>query len=293
MAKKITLLMIVMLVVSALVFVSCSQNAGPSGSEDEDDREPVENCVGTISDNLYVTSETSLLYEAGDAGSLLGPDADGVLSVDTGNVDYGQVHLNLTKYYARGKSYYIQASFKNVPTLKEEANYDKYSSRVDMTANIDVTVVSGAVMDARKTHPQWEDYYSCPEIYDGGLLEEGDKEALEAFDDFLNDTDYAPVIKNGLDITVPDNMDDSGFVTVGAILDAETIEMLLKNTTQKYPNGDEYPTMALLMINLYVGDGNDNSYYKYQIKDIIIYDLNDDIDPEEDAFWVNAEAAQS
>lgn len=286
MAKKITLLMIVMLLVSALVFVSCSQNAGPSGSEDEDDREPVENYVGTISDNLYETSETPLLYETNDAGSLLGPDADGVLSVDTGDVEYGQVHLNLTKYYARGKSYYIQASFKNVPTLNTEENYDKYSNKLDKTAHIDVTVVSGAVMDARKTHPKWEDYYDCPEIYDGGLLEKGD-DALDAFKDFLDDTTYAPIIENGLDIN------DTEFVTVGAILDAETIEALLKNTTQKYPNGAEYPTMALLMVNLYVGDGKDNSYYKYQIKDIIIYDLNDDIDPDEDAFWVNAEAAQS
>jgi len=290
MAKKITLLMIVMLLVSALVFVSCSQNAGPSGgTDDEDDREPVVNCVDTISENLlengsFATTDLKELSDLEDAAEVR--VVDGALYVDTGAIDYGQVHIDLTKYYARGKSYYIQASFKNVPTLNTEENYDKYSSRLDMTAHIDFTVVSGAVMDAVDTHPKWQGYYDCPDIYEGGLLEEGD-EALEAFDDFLNDDTYAPVIANGLEIN------DTEFVTVGAILDAETIESLLKNTTQKYPNGDEYPTMAKFLINFYVGDGKDTSYYKYLLDDIIIYDLNDDIDIDEDAFWVKAEAAQS
>ena len=279
MAKKIALLMVALLLCSAVVFVSCSQNPSNGGTEDEDDREPVENCVGTISDNLlengsFTTPSTSELYDTQDSGEL--GFVDDALSVDTGTIEYGQVHINITDYYARGKSFYIQASFKNNGT----------TGKLDMTAHIDATVVSGAVMDAVATHPKWEDYYSCPDIYEGGLLEAGD-EALEAFDDFLNDTTYAPVIANGLEIN------DTSFVTVGAILDAETIEMLLKNTTQKYPNGDEYPTMAKMFINFYVGDGNDCSGYKYLLDDIIIYDLNEDIEIDEDAFWVKAEAAQS
>jgi hypothetical protein len=277
MTKKIALLMVVMLLASALVFVSCSQNTVPRPNTDDDDREPVENTVGDISDNLltngsFDSPNTAELSDTEDSGTL--GFVDGALSVDTGTIDYGQVHIDLTKYYARGKSYYIQASFKNNGT----------TGKINMNANIDCTVVSGAVQDA-VDRMNWEGYYSCPEIYEGGLLEEGD-DALASFSDFLEDTtlDVVPVIANGLEIN------DTSFVTVGAILDAETIDMLLTNTTNIYSPGTT-PTMYKMLVNFYVGDGKDCSGYKYLLDDIVIYDLNYDYDDEEGQYegqtWTN------
>lgn len=259
MVKKATLILIIcMLIASACLFVSCKEEpAAPPSKKAE--REEVVNELGTVSENLYengafdaedsikpVSDEDATVTFAAGLG-INGTNAIDVLTVE----NYGSINIDFTEFYGRGKSYYIEASFKNNGSVRTD----------DPTAHIDITVVSGAVQDAVASHG-WKGYYDCDDIYEGGVL--ADDDALDIFE--------IETHSGGATLS------DTEWVTVSCIIDAETIEKLLVDTNDKYGSGD--PTMYKLMAVFYVGHNEAQDNYHYLVDNIIIKDLNAELDVE-------------
>ncbi len=262
MAKRITFSLIVLLIASALVFVSCSQEAAEGGKKippKPAQDEPVENVLGEVSENLIENGTFDVENNKGvvsdeDAGVTFveGLGIGGSNAIDVITVEkYGSINIDFTEFYGRGKSYYVEASFKNNGSVNTS----------DPTAHIDVTVVSGAVQDAVKSQG-WEGYYDCDDIYEGGVL--SDDDALDLFE--------IETSSGGATLS------DTEWVTVSCIIDAETIEALLVNTTNKYGSGD--PTIYKLMAVFYVGHNDAQDNYHYLVDNIVIKDLNAELDVE-------------
>ena len=277
MAKKITLTMLVLLIASALVFVSCTQEASggkkpaptPAPEDDFDDLDPVYNTKGTAQDLLvngnFDVYDTLTEWVHDDAEMTMatgvGIDDSDAMRVYQGAIkdpskeEWGQTSIDLTEYYGRGKSYYFEASFK-LEQCERTANIDK-------TAHISFTVCSGAVKDAVATHSDWEDYYSCDDIYQGTFM---DKTAASEF--------------FGLPLAgTSKEINETEWVTLSAILDAETIDKLLVDTTKAYPNGSS-PTMYKLLAVFYVGSDGYQGGYTYLMDNVVIKDLNKEIEAE-------------
>ena len=271
MAKKITFTLLVLLIVSAFVFVSCSQEAGgggkPGPATKPIERTPIELVAGTVSNNLVFNGS----FDSGSEYDFSDEDASIEIVADVGvggskalsvvqTEKWGDVPLDFTEYYGRGKSYLISAKFKNNGSTNDE----------DLTGKISFTVVSGAVMDAVKAKKYytedgelWEGYYDCDDIYNGDWLSE--QQAEEIFDIVVN--------------TEGEELKDDEYVEVVCVLDAQTIENLLVDTTTKYAPGTE-PTMAKLLAVFYVGDyksEHGQSGYKYYLDDVVIKDLNSEL----------------
>lgn len=258
MAKKISLLMIVMLLVSALVFVSCSQNAGGSIKPP---REAVENDgEGTHSENLVPScdfegsshkvkkdgSEIEVVEGAGIGGS------NALYVFQNSGEGYGEVLIDATEFYGRGKSYYVEASFKNI------GGPDTPQS--DVTAKIDFTVVSGA------GYNKYKKTYDIPGQYDYDLL--SDDKALEIFDIETYGASGVPI-----DDETPE------WHTLSAILDAETIDTMITKQTEDYgATAGEEPTLYLMSFVFLVGTHPSQDGYKYYLDNIKIIDLNSELE---------------
>jgi hypothetical protein len=268
MAKRITLSLFVLLIVSAFVFVSCGQEPVPA-PEPKPELQAVENKAGEVSGNKVYNGDfdsaedTDLITDGASAEITEGVGIDGSSGLVVNSAEkYGQVYIDFTKEYGRGKSYYVEASFKDNGSTNP-ANLK--------TASISFTVVSGAVMDAVASQPSWDDYYSCQDIYDGSWL--SDDEADEIFGIETN--------------CIGEDLSDGEWHTVSAILDAETIDKLLADTTAKYGSGT--PTINYLFFGFFVGDyqnGGQNDY-KFILDNVVIKDLNTEIKKEGKTYVVD------
>lgn len=262
MAKKITLLMIVMLLVSALVFVSCNQDAGKKNSSTMEEREPIELESGEVGPNLVYNGsfdipgekESDLDPDGCSTAEIVaekGIDGSGAYHVVTSE-QYGQCDVDITKEYARGRSYYVEASFKI-----SEAN-----TRTDnLDASISFRVVSGSVVE------HFEHDYDCDDIYAGvsGFL--SDTEADEIFELTTNH--------------LGENIADGEWHTVSGIIPATVIEdMLIEQTTDpKYGNND--PTIDSIVVTFLVGDYDaSQAGYDYYLDNVVIRCLNNEIPKE-------------
>ena len=283
MTKKIALLMVVMLLASALVFVSCSQNAGGGGGGgqggfDADDLEPVENVLGEVRDiSVPISEDEPLAFYNGDfeesatSSDVLKDGSSTEIVSEPGNAEnhvlevttsesYGCVYVDLTEYYGRGKSFYVEASFK-----KAEGGTNVKAP----VANITFTICSGAVQaEADRQYAAGvtdEDspgqYYYYDDIYGSPALSDAD--ALQIFGMTTH--------------KIGANLNDGAWHTVSAIIDAVEIDDTLQTQTVKYKGSDL--TMAHFYAVLYVGeDESDLAGYKYYLDNVVIKDLNDDLD---------------
>ena len=259
MAKKITFTLLVgLLIASALVFVSCKQDPGsqpgPAPSPDPE-LTPVVNKLGEVGGNLVyggdLEGEDTDLQ--GDGATVLrtegvGVDGSYALYVEQ-TENYGEVLMDLTDYYGRGKSYYVEASFKNAGV--EGARTD------DLNAKIDFSVVAG------QGYASTGRDYDVPGQYEGGWMDDDSAAEIFGFE-----TEGA----QGTDLS------DGEWVTISAVLDAEQIEELLVNQTKLCGGGDV--TLYKLAVVFYVGtysDGDGQTGYKYYLDNVVIKDLNKEI----------------
>ena len=248
MVKKATLIMIIcMLIASVCLFVSCKEEPQAPASK-KANRAEVENSVGTPGENLLESLE-----DLKDDGSTLaitpGASKDGSSSaiLVTQTAGYGEVVFDLTPYYGTGKSYYVEAWYKNNGSTRTD----------DLKAYLSFSIVTGSGYDATgKT-------YDIPGQYDGDWM--ADDDALDFFEIETN--------QNGADIS------DGGWHKVAAILDAENIEkvMLAEDEANK---GDGDPTMYLLSVVFFVGTYPNQDGYIYYLSDVTIKDLNTELDVE-------------
>lgn len=248
MVKKATLIMIIcMLIASACVFVSCNQEQAAPPAPQKKDREEVENTVGTPGENLVeelgdLKEDGSTLAIAAGAGYSGG---DAIIVTQT--ADYGEVVFDLTPNYGSGKSYYIEAWFKNNGSTRTD----------DLKAYLSFNIVTGSGYDAVG------ETYDIPGQYDGDWMD--NDEALDFFELETNN--------GGADIS------DGQWHKVAAVLDAENIEALMLHEDESN-NGDGDPTMYLLSIIFFVGSYPNQDGYIYYLSDVVVKDLNTEIDIE-------------
>ena len=157
MAKKITLLMIVMLLVSALVFVSCSGDVKKQSAEEGKNL-----IAGGDFEGLDAYDDIEELDDDGATPALApgeGVDGSTALSVELTD-SWGGMVLYLEDYYAPGKSYYVECSFKNKGTAEP------------VLAHIEYTVVSG--LDMANAAAAGVEYYDLEDtkMYDGGFSDD-------------------------------------------------------------------------------------------------------------------------
>lgn len=286
MAKKITLIMFVLLIASAFVFVSCKQ--GPekpqgqggqqTGTVDLELPDPIEE--NTFEHTVEVLDLWNTDFERGE-GALGGEGAtsdlslDGAsgvivvgqgvngsqaLAVDTGSCKYGSTFVDLTEYYAPGKSYYVEASLKN----NGSTNID------DLKAYLSYTVCSGVVKDYYKDHflgKDEEDYYDCGDIYGYPFMTEDD--ALN-----LYGSDY-PTRGTTLGIALKDDQ----YITVSGIIPATEIDAMILDQTKKYAlYEDDEASLDYFNVCFFVGDYPNQNGRQFYIDNVIVVDLNAEIE---------------
>ena len=255
MAKKTTLLLIVsVLLIAMCAFVACKQDPVDPPTP----QEPVENKAGVVSENLVYNGD----LELEDVSDLQGDGAATEVVENEGYNDshalyvqqtenYGEVMVDITDYYGRGKSYYVEAKFRNAGA--EGARTD------DLNAKMDFSVVAGLGYEKEGRD------YDIDGQYEGTWLDEG--AALDIFDIEIGGAE-------GTDLT------DGGWYTLKAVLDAEMIESLLLLETENYKGTAADVSLYKLMVVFYVGtysEGTGQSGYKYYLDDVVIKDLNSEL----------------
>ena len=251
MAKKTTLLLIVsVLLIAMFAFVACKKDPVVPPTP----QEPVENKAGEVSANLVYNGDleledvTDLSADGATAGIVDGEGFGGSRALyvqQTAN--YGEIEVDITDYYGRGKSYYVEAKFR----WPGEGRSD------DLNAKIDFNVASGV------GYEQTGASYDIPGQYDGSWMDEAS--ALEIFDIEIEGAE-------GTDLL------DKEWHTLKAVLDAEQIEELLVNQTQLCGGGDV--TLYKLAMVFYVGtysEGEGQTGYAYYLDDVVIKDLNKEL----------------
>ena len=247
MAKKITFVMLVLLIVSAFVFVSCSQEAGGGGvpGPAPTPKEKVVNTAGEVSGNIIYNGD----FESGSDSDLTGDGSSiEVTEIEEGHAlivnqqeTYGEVMMDITKYYGTGKSFYVEGWFKNAGSTNTN----------DLTAKLSFNIVTGG------GYTTIGQTYDIPGQYDGSWL--SDDEAEEIFGIETN--------------CIGEDISDGEWHKVSAILDAEQIEaVMLSEDDQCHWTGDK--TMYLLAVVWYVGTYPDQGGYTYYLDNVVIKDLN-------------------
>lgn len=276
MTKKITFMLLVVLIISAFVFVSCEQEAGGASGGGgggkpgpaPKPKEPVVNDLGETKVIIEDIFDEEAAYKIkGDGSTLTYAPGEGIGGSDAilieQNYNYGQVAIDMTKYYARGKSYYIEAWFRNAGI--EGARTD------DLSAKLDFSLITGAGYNySDPQHPKHQTW-DIPGQYDGSMLD--NDSALEIFDLETNLT------------TEGEDISDGEWHKVCGILDAEAIEALIVNMDDLcHAEGEStlYEFTFIFLVGSYqeedVGPGQNG--YKYYMDNIKIVDLNDDLDRE-------------
>ena len=250
MAKKITFTMLVLLIVSAFVFVSCEQEAGGGGvpGPAPTPKAKIENVAGEVSGNIVYNGD----FESGEDSDLDGDGASIQVVAEEGNesnhvllVDqaetYGEVMMDITKYYGAGKSFYVEGWFKDAGS----------TNTLDPTAKLSFNIVTGGGYET--VHQT----YDIPGQYDGDWF--SDDEAEEIFGIETNN--------------IGEDISDGEWHKVSAILDAEQIDAVMKSEDdQCHWTGDQ--TMYLLAVVWYVGTYPDQGGYKYYLDNVVVKDLN-------------------
>ena len=257
MTKKITFTLLVMLIVSAFVFVSCNQEQNVPGPAPTP-REPVVNELGEESANLVYNGD----FNNGTDTDVVEDGSEIAIQADTGiggsgalyvfqnsGEGYGEVMVDITKYYGRGKSYYVEASFKNVG--------GEGTPETDIMAKLSFSVVSGAGYD------KYKKTYDVPGQYDYGWID--DALAAEIFEKTTSGA-------GGVDIS------DGEWHTISAVLDAETIETMITTQTEAHGTGATEPTLYYMAVSIFVGTWPTQDGYKYLLDNVKIIDLNDELD---------------
>ena len=241
MTKKITLIMLVLLIVSAFVFVSCEQApAGGGGGKAKE--EPADNLI--YNGYLDKGDDTDLV---GDGAQVLVEEGVGVGGTPglhvTQNESYGEVMVDITDYYGAGKSYYVEASFKNIGE-KDDL----------LTATLAFNIVTGGAYEVVGQT------YDIPGQYDGAWLD--DNAAQEQFGMSTN--------------SEGEDLEDGAWHTVSAILTgSEIAEVMASEDTQNNVTGDT--TMYELVIVFFVGAYPDQDGYEYILDNVYIKDLNPEL----------------
>lgn len=245
MAKKITFAMLVLLIVSAFVFVSCKQEAGGVPGPAPTPKEKVVNTAGEVSGNIIYNGD----FESGSDSDLTGDGSsievteieDGHALIVNQQETYGEVMMDITKYYGTGKSFYVEGWFKNAGSTNTN----------DLTAKLSFNIVTGG------GYTTIGQTYDIPGQYDGSWL--SDDEAEEIFGIETN--------------CIGEDISDGEWHKVSAILDAEQIEaVMLSEDDQCHWTGDK--TMYLLAVVWYVGTYPDQGGYTYYLDNVVIKDLN-------------------
>lgn len=263
MAKKTTLLLIIsVLLIAMFAFVACKNDPVVPPTP----QEPVVNKAGEVSDNLVYNGN----LEDGSSSDLSGDGANVAVVGNEGynnshalhveqTENYGEVLVDISDLYGRGKSYYVEAKFRNAGP---EGRAD------DLNAKIDFNVVSGVGYE--KTGHD----YDIPGQYDGSWLDADS--ASNIFD-----------IEIELDASAGTPIVDDDWVTISAVLDAEQIESLLVNQTKLCGGGDV--TLYKLAIVFYVGTYAEKKEgevypgpvgqegYIYYLDEVVIKDLNSEL----------------
>lgn len=294
MTKKITFMLLVVLIVSAFVFVSCDQEAaGTSGGGGgkpgpaPKPKEPVVNELGTQKTIIEDIFDEEASYKIKGDGSALtyaegkGRNGSDAILIEQ-NYTYGQVAIDMTKYYARGKSYYIEAYFK-LATDVEGARLD------NAVASLDFSLITGAGYeyegpdDHGVYHPKHQTW-DIPGQYDGSMMRNDD--AMTVFDIETN------LSEDGEDLS------DGDWHKVCGILDAESIEGIITGMDDKcHATGESslYEFTFIFLVGKYEESENQSAPgvgqngYKYYMDDIKIIDLNDDLDREGQTYEIPEE----
>ena len=258
MAKKITFIMLVLLIVSAFVFVSCDQEAAGGGGNQPlpQPKAKVENKAGEVSANLVYNgdlesgSETDLQGEGASAELTEDVGVEGAALLVTQTENYGEILVDITDYYGRGKSYYVEGSFKNVGG--EGTNTE------DLTAYVAFSLVAGQGYAATGRD------YDVPGQYEGGWLDDDSADEI-----FGMETHCAG-----------ESIADGEWHTVSAIVDAEQIEELLVTQTE-LNGGSGDPTLYKFAVVFFVGtyseSGRGQGGYVYYLDNVVIKDLNKEL----------------
>ena len=272
MAKKITLSLLIMLVITAFVFVSCNQDtAGSGGGGKPSGKAKIELDIrDAITENVFDDHvETLDLYNMNFEQGL-GSDYDtdlqfdaakGTIVADLGvggskamdvvtSDNYGTTIVDITDYYGLGKSYYVEASIKNNGSTNTKG----------LVAYVSYTVCSGTVKDYVDAE------YDCDDIYGAPFMEE--EEALNLFG-----ADY-PTRGTQVGIELKDD-----YITLSGIIPATEIDEMIINQTKEYAESyDDEPTLDYLYVCFYVGEYPDQNGRHFLIDNIVIKDLNADME---------------
>ena len=280
MAKKITLIMFVLLIASAFVFVSCSQEAGEGGGGKPGPapkpKAEVVNVLGqskTIIDYDF-DDEAPHKQLTGDGSALTYAEGKGIDGSDAilveQNYNYGQVAIDMTKFYARGKSYYIEAYFRFADDVEGAVENNA-------CAKIDFSLITGAGYEYEgpdehgANHPKHQTW-DIPGQYDGSMM------YLDPDDIFELEDDLTP--QEGEDITSPKDQ----WHKVCGVLDAVAIETVITGMDEKcHATGESslYEFNLILLVGTYDDDETAGQKgYKYYLDNVKVIDLNDEIDAE-------------
>ena len=259
MTKKITLVMLVLLIVSAFVFVSCDQEAG-GGIAKPTQKLPVKDKLGIASGNLVRNGNfddpeseyTDVQHASSDQGvnasivDGIGIDGSKALRVEQIK-NWGEIDIDMTSVYGRGKSYYIEASFKD----------DGNTITDDPTPHFSFTVVSNYIVDKYGK-----------EYYDVTVWDEGDD--IYSGNDPMDD-DIALATFGIMTNQDAEELSDE-WQTLSAIIPATVIDSFI---------GDS--TLYKFTLTFFVGTYDDDKEkgqkgYKYLVDNVIIKDLNTEID---------------
>ena len=272
MAKKITFTLLVLLIASAFVFVSCDQEAGGTdkpgkqeGSKIEIEvRDPLEeNTKGTpaVITDLYnmnfdesaeSSNDSDVAVDGASATKAPGQGINGstALAVTT-STNYGTTLIDITPYYAEGKSYYVEASLKN----------NGSTNTTGLTAYVSYTVCSGVVKD------YFDEYYDCDDIYGAPFMDEDDAIAL------FGDTYQTRGTLLGIELK------DDSYITLSGIIPAVEIDSMIVEQTKKYAESeDDEVSLDYLNVCFYVGDYPNQNGRSFLIDDVVIIDLNSEIE---------------
>jgi len=256
MAKKVLMFFLSVMLIASLTLISCSQDQKKPGPAPQP-LEPVENEDGIHSDNLaegcdfehgddYIIkgdgSEIAVVEGAGIGGS------HALYVFQNSGEGWGETLIDATKLYGRGKSYYIEATFRNLG--------GEGTPTTDITGKIDFTVVSGAGWD------KYKKTYDIPGQYEFDWL--SDDQAFSVFE-------ITPAGQSA-------DLSDGDWHTVSGVLDAETIDTMIRTQTEDHGTGDTEESLYYMAFVFYVGSYPSQDGYKYYIDNIKIIDLNTEIE---------------
>ena len=230
----------------------------PAGEKD------IENKAGTASNNLVYNSnfesgsDTDLMADGSviEVVSGAGIDGSNAMAV-TQTENYGEVLFDITDYYGRGKSYYVEASFRNA--------YADGARTDDLNAKIGFCITSGAGYDL------YHKTYDLPGQYD---------ESGQYINNWLDDNETYRIFEIHTGGAEGTNFSDGRWHTISGIIDAEQIEQLLVEQTQLCEGEDV--SLYNFIVVFYVGtysyeEGAGQSGYVYYLDNVVIKDLNSEI----------------